>query len=157
MWRCGWPGGVNRWHASGCPGTPPARAAAGGSTSTAATTRASSGWPTTTARSTSPPPLSPEAVEILRQQRERFVAKFGREPGPDEPIFFDAPPVEQIEFQMVQAMKLAGIDPAIIYAYEKTDGLLVTESNQHLISDKDLAAWQAAVDEYEAKHRGKPE
>ncbi|HYH66465.1 MAG TPA: SEC-C domain-containing protein [Urbifossiella sp.] len=102
-------------------------------------------------------PLSPEAVEILREQRERFVARFGREPRPDEPIFFDAPPVEQIEFQMVQAMKAAGIDPAVIYAYEKTDGLLVTESNQHLIPDKDLAAWQAAIDEYEAKHRGKPE
>jgi hypothetical protein len=102
-------------------------------------------------------PLTPEAVDILHQQREKFVAKFGREPGPDEPLFFDAPPVEQIEFQMVQAMKAAGIDPAIIYAYEKTDGLLVTESNQHLIPDKDLGAWQAAVDEYEAKHRGKPE
>ena len=49
-------------------------------------------------------------------------------------------------------MKKAGIDPAIIYAYEKTGGLLVTEQNQHLISDKDLSAWHAAIREYEEKH-----
>ena len=46
-------------------------------------------------------------------------------------------------------MKAAGIDPAIIHAFEKTDGLLVTEENKHLISDKDLAAWDAAIREYE--------
>ncbi len=79
-------------------------------------------------------------------------ARPGCEPGPDDPIFFDDPPVEQIEFQTVQAMKKAGIDPAFIYAYEKTGGLLVTEQNMHLLSDKDLAEWQAAIDEYEEKH-----
>jgi len=54
-------------------------------------------------------------------------------------------------------MRKAGVDPAIIYAFEKTDGLLVTEQNQHLISEADLDAWQAAIDEYEAQHRGKRE
>lgn len=98
-------------------------------------------------------PLSDEAAQIVKEQRQRFIEKYGREPGPEDPIFFDAPPVEQIEFQMVQAMKKAGVDPAFIYAYERTGGLLVTEENQHLISDKDLAAWQAAIDEYEATHR----
>jgi hypothetical protein len=100
-------------------------------------------------------PLSEEAAGILKEQRRKFVAKFGREPNPDEPIFFDAPPVEHLEAEMVQAMRKAGVDPAIIYAFEKTDGLLVTEQNQHLISQADLDAWQAAIDEYEAEHRGK--
>jgi hypothetical protein len=90
---------------------------------------------------------------VLEEQRQRFIQKYGREPGPDDPVFFDMPPVEQIEFQTVQAMKQAGIDPAIIYAYEKTGGLLVTEQNKHLISDKDLGEWQAAIQEYRAKHR----
>jgi hypothetical protein len=45
------------------------------------------------------------------------------------------------------------IDPAIIYAYETTGGRLVTEQNQHLIPDEDLAAWDAAIEEYEAKQR----
>jgi hypothetical protein len=98
-------------------------------------------------------PLSSEAAAILEHQRRRFIEQYGREPGPQDPIFFDTPPVEQIEFQMIQAMKKAGGDPAFIHAYEKTGGLLVTEENKHLISDEDLAAWQAAIDEYEANHR----
>jgi hypothetical protein len=49
-------------------------------------------------------------------------------------------------------MKAAGLDPAFVYAFEKT-GLLVTEQHQHLIPDEDLAEWGAAVEEYEAKQR----
>jgi hypothetical protein len=101
-------------------------------------------------------PLPDEAADILEQQRRKFVERFGREPGPGDPVFFDAPPVEQVEFQMVQAMQAAGVDPAFIYAFEKTGGLLVTEQNMHLISEEDLAAWQDAIDEYEARHRPGP-
>jgi hypothetical protein len=42
---------------------------------------------------------------------------------------------------------------AILYAFEKT-GLLVTEQNQHLIPDEDLAEWDAAIEECERQHRG---
>ena len=52
---------------------------------------------------------------------------------------------------MIQAMKAAGIDPAMIYAAEQT-GRLVSEDNQHLLSDMELAEWHAAVEEYRAKH-----
>jgi hypothetical protein len=52
---------------------------------------------------------------------------------------------------MVEDMKAAGLDPAFIYAFEKT-GLLVTEQNQHLIPENDLAEWDAAVEEYRRKH-----
>jgi hypothetical protein len=51
---------------------------------------------------------------------------------------------------MVEAMKQAGLDSAVIYAFEKT-GLLVTEANEHLISDVDRAEWEAAIREYEAR------
>ena len=51
---------------------------------------------------------------------------------------------------MVEAMKQAGLDPAIVYAFEKT-GLLVTEANERLISDKDRAEWETAVKEYRIK------
>jgi hypothetical protein len=98
-------------------------------------------------------PLPDEAAGILEQQHRRLAERFGREPGPGDPVFFDAPPVEQAEFQVVRAMQRAGLDPAFIYAFEKTGGLLVTEQNMHLISDEDLAAWQDAIDEYEAGHR----
>jgi hypothetical protein len=52
---------------------------------------------------------------------------------------------------MVEDMNAAGLDPAFNYAFEKT-GLLVTEQNQHLIPESDLAEWDAAIEEYEAKH-----
>jgi hypothetical protein len=48
------------------------------------------------------------------------------------------------------------LDPAIIHAYEKT-GRLVTEENQHLLSEMDLAEWNAAIEEYESEHRQAPE
>ena len=95
-------------------------------------------------------PISDELAEIIEEQKRKFVEKHGREPGPDENLFFDMPPLEHVEHFMVQGMQQAGIDPAIIYAFEKT-GLLVTEANEHLISDKDRAEWEAAVLEYRAK------
>jgi len=93
-------------------------------------------------------PLSDELAQIIEEQRQRFVAQFGREPSPDDHVFFDASHLERVEHEMVQAMKQAGIDPAKIYAFEKT-GRLVTEDNLHLLSDADLAEWQAAIEEYE--------
>jgi hypothetical protein len=100
-------------------------------------------------------PISPEIAAILEAQRQRFIEKHGREPGPNDPVFFDMPHPEQIEHMMAEDMKAAGIDPAFIYAFEKT-GRLVTEQNQHLLPESALEEWQAAVEEYEAMH-GKKE
>jgi hypothetical protein len=35
-------------------------------------------------------------------------------------VFFDMPPLEHVKHEIVEGMKKAGLDPAIIYAYEKT-------------------------------------
>lgn len=43
-------------------------------------------------------------------------------------------------------------DPALIYAHEKT-GWHITEENRFLLSDEDLAEWDAAIEEYQRKHR----
>jgi SEC-C motif len=96
-------------------------------------------------------PLSAEVLPLLEEQRQKFRQQFGRDPGPDDLLFFDAPPLEQVEHQLVEAMKRAGLDPALIHAFEQT-GLLVTEDNQHLIPEQDLQAWQAAVAAYNARH-----
>ena len=96
-------------------------------------------------------PISPDVADILQEQRQKFIDRHGRESGLNDPVFFDLPPLEHVEHAMVEAMKKAGIDPAFIYAYEKT-GLVVTEENQHLIPEKDLNEWQAAIHEYEAIH-----
>ena len=34
-------------------------------------------------------PITDEMHVILERQRLAFIAKFGREPGPDDPVFFD--------------------------------------------------------------------
>ena len=48
----------------------------------------------------------------------------------------------------VEAMKKAGVEPALIYAYEET-GMMVNDENERRIPDVDLAEWDAAIDEYE--------
>jgi hypothetical protein len=96
--------------------------------------------------------MTPEVREALEQFRQAFIARHGREPGPDDLLFSDLPHPEHLEAMMVEDMKAAGLDPAFIYAFEKT-GLLVTEQNQHLTPENDLAGWDAAIEEYERKHR----
>lgn len=96
-------------------------------------------------------PLSDEMTELLDEQRHAFVKQHGREPGPDDLVFSDMPPFEHVEHQMVEMMKEAGLDPAIIYAVEKP-GRLVTEANQHLLSDMELDEWYTAIEEYQAEH-----
>jgi hypothetical protein len=103
-------------------------------------------------------PISPDVAGILQAQRQKFLDRYGREPGPNDPVFFDLPHPEHLEHRMVEDMKAAGIDPAFIYAFEKT-GRLVTEENQHLLPQSALDEWQAAIEEYEARHgrRGSPQ
>jgi hypothetical protein len=100
---------------------------------------------------------SREALEALRQD---FRERFGRDPGPDDPVFFDPsaeeprPLGEDGEALFIamseMAMRRAGIDPSLIYASRKT-GLIVTERNQHLLSDDDRADWIEAIFEYEGE------
>lgn len=60
------------------------------------------------------------------------------------------PPLEHVEHEVVQAMKKTGMDPALIYAFEKP-GLMVTQQNENLIPEKDLEEWQAAIDEFKGR------
>ena len=100
--------------------------------------------------------LDPTQRELLDRQREAFRARFGRDPGPQDPVFFnpkaDHPrPLdeESLVATITDAMKAAGIDPAKIHAYRRT-GMLVTRENLGQWSTEDLDEWQAALDEYEA-------
>jgi hypothetical protein len=94
-------------------------------------------------------PVTPKMTEIVEMQRQKFIARFGREPAPDDEIFFDMPPLEQLEHETVEAMKKAGLDPAFIYAYEQT-GLIVSQDNMKMLTDMQLADWHTAVEEYRA-------
>jgi hypothetical protein len=66
--------------------------------------------------------LSPELAKSFQEQFQRSTEKFGRPPGPDDPVFIDPSadephPIidEVIDQHMLEAMHKAGIDPALIY------------------------------------------
>jgi hypothetical protein len=98
-------------------------------------------------------PISAELHAVLDDQLKLFKKKFGREPGPNDPLFFDPNydtprPINpnEIEAEIARAMDLAGIDPAKIYAFKKTT-LLPSFGNWGLLSDEDRAAWNQALNE----------
>src|SRR5262245_58908998 len=53
-------------------------------------------------------PMSAEVKEVLEQLRRAFVARQGREPGPDDLLFPDLPHPEHLEALMVEDMRAAG-------------------------------------------------
>jgi len=101
--------------------------------------------------------LNQEAIAALNEQTKRFVAKFGREPGRDDPVFFDptkdVPSPMSIEQQrpgekeIAEAMKEAGIAPEFIYAYRKT-GLMPTIQNLPILSKAEKKEFSDACKEY---------
>jgi hypothetical protein len=98
--------------------------------------------------------ITPEMKSALEEQRARFISKFGREPGPGDPVFFDPrfdTPVPMDESycrqEITSAMGKTDIPPAIIYAYNKT-GILLTERNKYSYSPQALEEYDAAIREY---------
>ena len=101
--------------------------------------------------------LNQEAMAALSEQKQRFVAKFGREPGPGDPVFFDptkdVPSPMSIEQQrqgeteIAEALKEVGIAPAFIYAYMKT-GLMPTKQNLQFLSKAEKKEFSDASKEY---------
>jgi hypothetical protein len=82
-------------------------------------------------------PVSDEMKEIVQRSPQ------------SGPIFANAPPLELIEHYLVEALKQANVDPALIYAHEKTGGLLLNPQNIRKVPQKDVDEWEAAIDEYE--------
>jgi hypothetical protein len=100
-------------------------------------------------------------TEALREQRQAFVEKFGREPGPADPVFFDPDadsPVplseEKVRAAMLEAMQDVGIPLHLVYAYTKT-GFIVGDDGYKNMRPADRAAYNAAIDEYFAMEEAK--
>jgi hypothetical protein len=100
-----------------------------------------------------------DAVEqALEEQLRAFRAKFGRDPGPDDPLFFDPDadephPLDRVavEAGMVDAMERAGISPAQIYAFQQT-GIIPVEGLLDRVPTKRLQEFYLAVRRYERLH-----
>ena len=96
--------------------------------------------------------------ELMAAQHAAFVAKFGRAPRPEDPVFFDpskdvptplsAAQVEELQADLAEALRRSGVDPAKAYATQKTGLIPVEGVNTHLLSDQDREDWDAAIEEY---------
>jgi len=105
-------------------------------------------------------PINHETAEIIAQQKKLFREQFGRDPEPEDPLFFDPgattpqflsdESTSEVWKSLLQAAGDCGIDPAIVYAMNKT-GRIVTETNLHFLADAELQEWNDAVDEYHQK------
>jgi hypothetical protein len=106
------------------------------------------------------PTWDPESADgqALRQamqaNAQAFREKFGRDPGPDDPVFFDPGADKPVPLtgqawddgfaDMAQAAAEAGVDPAYIAAWHEV-GYIVTDANRHLFSAADVQAYLDAV------------
>jgi hypothetical protein len=70
--------------------------------------------------------MTPQIQAALLEQRKAFIEKFGREPGPDDPIFFDPDqdvptPIApaRLEADLDKVLRDAGFDPAKAEAIRK--------------------------------------
>jgi hypothetical protein len=93
-------------------------------------------------------------LRLVLYQRQVYLAKFGRDPHFEDPVFFDpeadAPrPLTHGKFadMMVEAMERAGVEPGVIYAFRKT-GLIVTDAILGELPYEDLRDWQQALQEF---------
>jgi hypothetical protein len=101
--------------------------------------------------------LPPEAVQAIRQQARSFREKFGRDMGPDDPVFFDPdadeplPLSEERYNELFREMAENIEDPELRpFASAWADvGYIVTEENQHLFTAYEVEAFGKAV----ARHR----
>ncbi len=102
-------------------------------------------------------PDTPEGqalAEALDESRLAFRAKFGRDPGPDDPVFFDRDADEPVPMtdagwqagfaEMGQAAARAGMDPAYIAAWQEV-GYIVSEANRHMFSAAEVDTYLDAV------------
>lgn len=85
-----------------------------------------------------------KSVPVADEVKE--IVKRGPQSGP---VFANAPPLELIEYYIVESMRKAGVEPALIYAHEKTNGLLLNEQNIQKVPQKDVDEWEVAIDEHE--------
>lgn len=104
-------------------------------------------------------PISKELAMMFHTLMDAFREKFGRDPGPGDPLFFDPEEDEPRPIQIgpdfyeqAEAMLAeTGLDPAFLYAFRHTR-VLVTRENRAYMDPRLVAAWDAAVTEYRTRH-----
>ena len=96
-------------------------------------------------------PISDGLASMLQDH----VDSLGSDHDPNA-LLFEGINLEHAEFEMVRNMQKAGINPAIIYAFQET-GMLISEANLDRISKKDLDLWQSKIEEFHHKNSAAPD
>jgi hypothetical protein len=97
-------------------------------------------------------------VAAFQAQFRMFEEKFGRPPGPGDPVFFDPDadeprpmPMEGAQETTISMLEAAGVCPAWIYVYQHTKGLLPLFDGS-FASERDREEWDDMVAEYIELH-----
>jgi hypothetical protein len=106
-------------------------------------------------------PIDPALKDELDRQFRAFREKFGRDPGPGDPLFFDpdAPeptPLsrEQLvrnHLDLIAALEKVGASAAVVHAVKVT-GLCIAEDAYSNVPDDRLTEWLAGLEEGEELH-----
>ena len=87
------------------------------------------------------PKTTAEAEQVRRELIRELM------PPSDQPLS-----EEELTAAMLEVFRHAGTPGDIVHAFLKT-GRLVTDDNQHLLSEEELAEWDAAIEEYHSQRR----
>jgi hypothetical protein len=102
-------------------------------------------------------PLTPEGVEIFERQKEVFREEFGREPGPEDLVFFDPDasglePVPVDLSKLTAAMEItmirSGVRHELIYAFPRHGGTARHEALVPHAAEGGARVWDLAMREY---------
>ena len=94
-------------------------------------------------------PMSDEVVKGL--------SALGLEDRNENDFVFGGPAqLKQMEREMADTMRRAGIHPAKIYAFEKT-GIMLSQENIDKVPDRDIEEWEKAHQEYFELHGEEPD
>lgn len=102
--------------------------------------------------------IGAEAKHVVDELSKRFRMKFGRDPRPGDPLFFDPGSDQPVPLHKEKLdriwnlladtwLRRGEITPAIAYAMKKT-GLFVRDQDRHLLTTEKLARWNSALKEY---------
>lgn len=98
--------------------------------------------------------LGKKAARAMRAQLKAFRKKFGRDPGPDDPVFFDPDsdtpkPLDTGGFDalILDALEASGAPPEVIYAHKKTGRLGVRGMMDNWPADA-VQEWEEPIAEY---------
>jgi hypothetical protein len=95
-----------------------------------------------------------EFRRLLEEQKDRFKAKFQRDPAPREPLFFDPDqdqpvpiPREKLSPELSEFFTLASLHAALVFAQVKV-GFFLSPLNYDVATDEQSVAWDEAVREF---------